>query len=70
VIDASGAEHGFWQISISTLSKRDAEVMTDRAADDRLAYQRVLAECDPEVLTATEGMNAALVVKSLGLRID
>jgi hypothetical protein len=53
--------------------------MTDRAADDRLAYQRVLAECDPEVLTAIEGMDAALVgtpramgpvAQSLGLKID
>jgi 4-carboxymuconolactone decarboxylase len=35
--------------------------MTDRAADDRLAYQRVLAERDPEVLAAIEGMDAALV---------
>jgi hypothetical protein len=69
VIDASDAEQGFGN-SIPMLSKRDAEVMTDRAADDRLAYQRVLAERDLEVLTAIEGMNAALVVKSLGLKID
>jgi hypothetical protein len=41
VIDASDAEQGFGN-SIPMLSKRDAEVMTDRAADDRLAYQRVL----------------------------